>query len=354
MPVEKAPETMLSNRESKLNSPREVKRLERIQREKGATPPSFRLISKGGLKWLACAAWGRESWAVHAFSTRLGTRGGALARGLNLGYTPGESRARVERNRAAFFKTIGARDFELAEIHQVHSTLIYRVRRGKHGAIEYLPSGYPAGEGQGPPQGDALMTDEPGILLAVRTADCVPVLLLDSKRRAVAAIHAGWKGMLGGIVEKTAGEMRRQFGSRPGDIFAAVGPSIGACCYEVGEEVAEHFRGGFADGECFVVSPELEEDSGGSAQKRAPYPPPFLSKAPPGHGPDPAPRPHLDLVAAARYQLLRAGVLSSRIAVAGLCTATRTDLFFSYRKEGNHTGRMMAVIGIRRRGSGKR
>ncbi|HET7840020.1 MAG TPA: peptidoglycan editing factor PgeF [Terriglobia bacterium] len=303
------------------------------------------------MKWLACAALSLERWAVHAFSTRLGARGGGLARGLNLGFTPGESRARVERNRTAFFRAMGARGFDLAEIRQVHSTLIYRVRRGERGVIEYLPSGYPPGEGQGPPQGDALMTDEPGILLAVRTADCVPVLLLDSRRRAVAAIHAGWKGMLGGIVEKTAGEMRRQFGSRPGDLFAAVGPSIGVCCYEVGEEVAEHFRGGFAGGENFVVSGEIE-DAGGPAQKRAPYPPPFLSKTPPGHGPDPAPRPHLDLVATARYQLLRAGVLSSHIAVAGFCTASRTDLFFSYRKEGSHTGRMMSVIGIRR--SGKR
>ncbi len=339
---------MVSNRISKLNWARKGNP---VPRDRTPDPASFEFLSKGAVKWLASAALSREPWAVHAFSTRLGARGGELARGLNLGFTPGESRPRVLRNRAAFYRAIGAKDFEPAEIRQIHSTLVYRVRRGKSGAIEYLPSGYPAGEGQGAPQGDALITDEPGILLAVRTADCVPVLLLDSKRRAVAAIHAGWKGMLGGIVEKTAGEMMRQFNSRPRNLFAAVGPSIGVCCYEVGEEVAEHFRGGFAGGEHFLVTGETDEEAAGPEQKRAPYPPPFLSNTPPGHGPDPAPRPHLDLIAAARYQLRRAGLLSSRIAVAGLCTASRADLFFSHRKEGSHTGRMMSVIGIRRSGN---
>lgn len=331
---------------SKLNSPRGRKPGGERRPEEDSIPGPFTLASRQSLKWLQGAALSRHPWAVHAFSTRLGSTGGTLARGLNLGFTPGESQARVKRNRAAFLGAIGARDFDLAEIRQIHSTLVFRACRGKRGEIEYLPCGYPAGAGQNPPQGDALITDEPGILLAVRTADCVPILLADPKRRAVAAIHAGWKGMLGGIVEKTAGEMRRQFDSHPRDLIAAVGPSIGVCCYEVGEDLAEHFRGGFAGGEQFVVSGESEE-AGGPAPKRASYPPPFLSKAPPGHGPDPAPQPHLNLIAAAQYQLRRAGVPSSHIAVAGLCTASRTDLFFSHRKEGSHTGRMMAVIGIK-------
>ncbi len=338
---------MVTERISKLNSPRGAGRPGRATEDEVLLRQPFKLVSRGRVQWLASARLSSLRWALHAFSTRLGAEGGTLARGLNLGFTPGESRARVERNRRAFFKAIRAQDFSLAEIRQIHSTLVFRACRGKGGEIKYLPCGYPAGAGRSSPQGDALITDEPGILLAVRTADCVPILLTDTIRRAVAAIHAGWKGMLGGIVEKTAGEMRRQFDSRPCDLFAAVGPSIGVCCYEVGEDLAEHFRGGFAGGENFVVSGESEE-AGGPAQKRAPYPPPFLSKAPPGHGPDPAPRPHLNLIAAAQYQLRRAGVPSSHIAVAGLCTASRTDLFFSHRKEGSHTGRMMAVIGIKR------
>jgi purine-nucleoside/S-methyl-5'-thioadenosine phosphorylase / adenosine deaminase len=248
-------------------------------------------------------------------------------------------------NRKGFLGALSAGGFDLAEVHQIHSTLVFRVLRARGGKLQYLPSGYslPSRTGRPTPQGDALITNEPGILLSVRSADCVPVLLLDPERRAVAAIHAGWKGMLGCIAEKTVGEMRRLFGSRPAAMFAAIGPSIRACCYEVGEDLAGAFCGRFAEGDRFVREPP--EDRRG----RDPYPPPFVSQKPPGHGTDRAPRPHLDLVAAARYQLRRAGLLSSHIELADFCTSCRADLFFSHRKEGSHTGRLMAVIGIRPR-----
>lgn len=265
--------------------------------------------------------------------------------GLNLGFTPGERRARVAQNRKAFVRALRARGFYLAEVHQIHSTVVYRVARGAGGRLEYLPSGYPPPSNRGArlPQGDALMTAEPGILLTVRSADCVPVLLADAEKRVVAAVHAGWKGMLEGIVEKTAGEMRRVFGSRPRALLAVIGPSIRACCYEVGEEVESAYCGRYPNGEEFFRKATEEKTS----LERNPSPPPFLSFVPPGHGPDPAARPHLDLAAVARFQLRRAGLAGSQIRTGDFCTSCRTELFFSYRKEGSRTGRMMAAIGIR-------
>jgi YfiH family protein len=303
----------------------------------------FKIVSCGAIQWLQGAAASRRSGILHAFSTRAGGGSRSPAAGLNLGFTPGEARSRVRRNLAEFLSALGAEAFDLAEVHQIHSTLVYRVRRAKNARLQYLPCGYPlpSEANKSVPEGDALITDEPGILLSVRSADCVPILLVDFERRAVAAIHAGWKGMLGGVAEKTAGEMQRQFDSRPGAMRAAIGPSIRACCYEVSEDLAAAFCGAFTEGERFVRKPPLNQ------RGREPYAPPFLSFAPPGHGPDGAPRPYLDLVAAARYQLLRAGLSPSHIHVADFCTACRTDLFFSHRKEGSHTGRMMAVIGIR-------
>jgi purine-nucleoside/S-methyl-5'-thioadenosine phosphorylase / adenosine deaminase len=308
---------------------------------------NFKIVLRGGMKWLECADLTRQPWVLHAFSTRAGGGSRAPASGLNLGFTPRDARARVRDNRKSFFSALGASQYPLAEVRQIHSALVYRVRRAGRGKLQYLPCGASAHSitGQPAPQGDALITDEPGILLPVRTADCVPILLMDPERRVVAAIHAGWKGMLGCIAEKAVGEMRRGFDSRPGAILAAIGPCIRACCYEVGEDLAGAFCGRFTEGERFVLRPP--EDKPG----RDPYPPPFLSLAPPGHGSDGAPRPHLDLVAAAQYQLRRAGLLPRHVHLADFCTACQTDLFFSHRKEGSHTGRMMAVIGIRPPGS---
>jgi purine-nucleoside/S-methyl-5'-thioadenosine phosphorylase / adenosine deaminase len=159
----------------------------------------------------------------------------------------------------------------------------------------------------------------------------------------LAAVHAGWRGALARIIEKSVGEMRRVFGSRPTDLLAVLGPSIRACCYEVGPEVVDAFTGRFAEGERFFVEPP----HGTRARSvEARYPALFLTQTPPGHARRAA-AAHLDLVAVAHRQLISAGVSSPRIAVADFCTACRTDLFFSHRREGGQTGRMMAVIGIR-------
>ncbi len=331
---------------------------------------SFTLTSRSGVSWFQSRRLDGFSWLLHAFSTRLeqpddrSGRGNdgleshqdGLVEGLNLGFVPHASADRVADNRNRLCREIGAADFTTAEIHQIHSVLVFEVGRdGSSGdSLGYFPAGAaedhlreasgPMGNQEGRRSGDALITTEAGILLSVRTADCLPVLLADPRRRAVGAVHAGWRGALGRIVEKSTGEMRRVYDSNPEDMVAVLGPSIRACCYEVGQEVVEAFDGQFACSDQFFT-PATPEDAARARRER--YPLEFLTMMPPGHGPEAASSVHLDLVAVARHQLLAGGIRESNIAVAPYCTACRTDLFYSYRRQGPRAGRMMAVVGIR-------
>jgi YfiH family protein len=304
------------------------------------------MVSRGGLEWLECTSFSRFPGLLHAFSTRRGGVSEGPAAGLNLGFVTADARANVEENRQRFFAALGTEGYSLAALRQRHSTHIYLVMRGASGQLEYRPAGFPAPQPPGHPLpvGDALVTDQPGVLLSVRTADCLPVLLLDPRRRAIAAIHAGWRSALGRIVEKTVGLMRAVCGSDPHQLLAALGPGIRACCYQVGEEVVAAFCGRFAQGETFFREALRENPS---ASFTARHPQLFLSGQAPGHAPQPVPVARLDLVAVAEDQLRLAGVPSSNIRAAPFCTACRTDLFFSHRREGKGTGRMMGVIGIR-------
>jgi hypothetical protein len=304
---------------------------------------NFKMVSRGGLGWLEAVRLGKFPWLVHAFSTRQGGTSQAPCAGLNLGFTESDVRARVEENRRRFFHQLGAGDFALAPLRQVHSSHSWVMARDHDGhlAWQLAGAGDPA-SAPDPPAGDGLMTAEPGILLTIRIADCLPLLLVDPQRRAVAAVHAGWRGALARIIEKAVGDMRRALGSDPQRLIAAVGPSIRACCYEVGAEVVDAFHGGFARAERFFRPlPTLAEAAAGHASI------PFLNAHPPGHAPEHAPAAHLDLTAVAREQLECAGVKPANILVADFCTACRTDLFFSHRREGSRTGRQVAAIGIR-------
>lgn len=309
---------------------------------------AFTFVSRRGLSWLECSRLSKLPWLVHAFSTRRGGAGKGPAAGLDLGLVPPDesaAAASLRENRRRFFERLGTRDFSLAEVRQVHSAVIYQVAFGSSGKLVYYPSGLPLPlPGRHRPKGDALLTAEPGLLLCARSADCLQILLVDTRHRAVAAVHAGWRGALARVVEKTVQEVRRLFGSQPRDLVAAIGPSIRACCYEVGEEVLDAFCGGFPNGEKFFRKPERKDFArAGTLADRAS----FLANHSPAHSPPRQSTAHLDLVAVARDQLRSAGMPPSNIEAAPFCTACRTDLFFSHRKEGSRTGRMMAVIGIR-------
>ena len=175
--------------------------------------------------------------------------------------------------------------------------------------------------------------------LAVLTADCFPVLLVDTKKKAVGAFHAGWRGTVKRIVEKGVGIMRLEFGSRPEDIHAAIGPGIQQCSFEVGEEVEDAFHTQFA------YAAELFHHVQESDAVRERYPMLFMNQRAPGHG-DPCIKVHLDLREANRRQLLAAGVPEANITALKDCTVCQPRKFFSHRAERGKTGRQMALVGI--------
>lgn len=278
-------------------------------------------------------------WLVHGFSTRRGGAARPARRGLDLGRGPGRSPAAAE-NRRLFLSALGARAYRDAALDQIHSATVFEVRT-KDSAPTFSLAAYelPLTFRRRPP-GDALTTCDARILLEIRTADCMPILIADTAGRAVAAIHAGWRGALARIVEKAVGEMRRLYGARPERLVVALGPSIQPCCYEVGEEVVDAFTGRFVNSAKFF---QKADDSAGHAFPGMP----FLSLAPPGHARRHGSGYALDLAAVAQDQLLAAGVKPDHIEASALCTSCNRDLFFSYRRDGVSTGRMAAVIGIR-------
>jgi polyphenol oxidase len=267
-------------------------------------------------------------WLIHGFSTRRGGYSRAYGgNALNLGFTRPDSKSAVERNRAAFLALLGAngrRPWPLVTLRQIHSDLIHPVTA--------LPDD--------PLAGDGLITQTPGLLLAIQTADCLPVIIVDPKRRAVGVFHAGWRGTVKRIVEKSVGEMRRHFGSHARDLVAAIGPGVHNCCYTVGEEVRDKFHSQFAY--AAALFHEVKE----SDPVREKYPMLFLTARAPGHSKLPV-NIFLDLVEANRRQLLAAGVPRRNIEASQLCTSCHTDLLFSYRGEKGITGRMMGVVGIK-------
>ncbi len=275
-----------------------------------------------GIRILQSPALAKLPWLVHGFSTKPGgvsTQDSQKV--LNLGFTDWDTRENVLENRRRFQSALDATNLKLISLKQIHSDVIH--------LFDTAPSEIC--------QGDASVTNRPGLLLGVQTADCVPILLVDPKKRAVAAIHAGWRGTLARIIVKAIGQMQMQFKSNPADLLAAIGPSIGGCCYEVGTEVATQFLSQFAE------APDWFDEFRTGDE---PNPVQWLNMMPPGHQPPPK-NVLLDLRKANRAQLLGAGLRAPNISVSDLCTACRLDLLFSYRKEGPQSGRLMSVIGIR-------
>ena len=308
-------------------------RLDRAAAEELFCPAPPPRVAPNGVQWLAVPGWRKVPWLWHGFSTR---RGGASrayciedAPGeLNLGYTASDSREAVTRNRSLLAEAVsGNPDTPLVLVRQIHSSVLHRAMAA--GANRERPC-----------KADGLFTDQPGLLLGIQTADCIPVLVADRKRRVVAAFHAGWRGTVKRIVENGVGRMRLEFGSRPEDLIAAVGPGIGACCYAVGEEVLSEFESQFQ------YARELFHEVYSTDAVRNKYPMLFLTQRAPGHSPI-GPSLHVDLVEANRRQLLAAGLKPRAIHTLGGCTSCEQDLFFSHRASQGHAGRMMAVIGIK-------
>jgi YfiH family protein len=310
-----------------------VDRLERSAPEELLRPAPEPRAAPNGVRFLAVPAMEKIPWLWHGFSTRQGGVSRAYcsedaAGELNLGFTAVDSRDAVERNRTLFAEAVsGSSATPLITLRQIHSNLVSAVSAGDAGRDR-------------PWKADGIITGERGVLIGIQTADCIPVLVADRKHRVVGAFHAGWRGTVKRIVETGVGRMRIEYGSRPQDLVAAIGPGAGPCCYAVGEEVLSEF------GSQFVYSRELFHEVYSSDAVHNKYPMLFLTQRAPGHSPI-GPSLHLDLIEANRRQLLDAGLSARSIHITGGCTHCETELFFSHRASRGYAGRMISAIGIK-------
>lgn len=244
----------------------------------------------------------REERCIHAVTTKDQT--GAYEGSLAL--HTGQERSCIVKNRKQAASLLGAEgQYRFVTANQTHGSHIEVITEKKD-------RGWESAEGV-VPECDALITDVEEVILAILTADCVPILLYDPKQGAIGAVHAGWRGTQAEIAFKTVQKMKEAFGSNPEEIIAGIAPSIGRCCYEVGEEVAQFFK----------KEPEVLEKRGQSYR--------------------------LDLPLANKIQLLAAGLTEENIEMSGICTACETKRFFSYRKEKGCAGRFMSMIGLKQK-----
>ncbi|HEX8747654.1 MAG TPA: peptidoglycan editing factor PgeF [Pyrinomonadaceae bacterium] len=267
-------------------------------------------LERAGFTWrerdsvraLSCLALERDGF-TNGFSTRLGGTSPMPQDALNLAGFNEDAAENIHENRRRFLRLFDG-DWVLTAVWQMHSADVRTVRDREDARSDEERC-------------DALTTAAPGVLLAVKSADCVPVILGDSRTGASAAAHAGWRGTVARIVERTLERMSAEYGTRAEDVRAAIGPAAGACCYEVGAEVIDAFRSNFEDADS-LFQPRRE-----------------------GHA-------LIDLQRANRNQLIQSGVREEQIHTAPFCTMCRTDLFFSYRREKSihgRVGRLMSVIG---------
>lgn len=242
------------------------------------------------------AAYGE---VVHGVFTRLGGTSRPPYHWLNVGKSVGDDQKAVDANYGLICRTLGIHRGDIATAYQVHSANVAVVGPGDRGRVAR--------------QTDALVTNRPGVFLMLRFADCVPIAFYDPVQRAIGLAHAGWKGTLGKAAQKTVEAMMEAYGSRPADLIACIGPSIGPCCYQIGGNVAKLVN------EVFPYQPQLlHQQEDGSR--------------------------HLDLWAANWLQLAALGV--HQIEVSGLCTACHNDEFFSHRADNGCTGRFAVVVGL--------
>lgn len=242
----------------------------------------------------------------------LSTRHGGVSRGpfatLNLGWTVGDERDRVEGNYQLLCAALAVPRGDLTTTWQVHGRQIVTAAAGDRGSMIA--------------KADGIVTDVPNLPITQRYADCTPVLVYDWRRHAVGMVHAGWRGTVAGVSSALVTALTAAYGSQVDDLVAVVGPAIGPCCYQVGPEVVAAVQQAFPGVDHLLVghaaSPANGHDGAGPANV------------------------HFDLWEANRWQLARAGI--GHIEVSGVCTRCRRDVYFSHRGDAGHTGRFAAVM----------
>lgn len=258
--------------------------------------------TRGELRWLTSS---HLEGTLHCFSTRCGgvSEGPRASLSLRL---PGDDREKVLENFRILGDAVGFRPEHAVLSQQMHTDIVRPVTHAQRGLGLYRP---------GDMDCDALITDQPGLMLTVFSADCCTILLRCRRTGAVGAVHAGWRGTAQGIVKKTVEAMVRQYGADPARMDAAIGPCISRCCFETDADVPEAMRAALGT----LAEPAIE-------QRGAKY--------------------HVDLKALNRTWLQLAGVPAAQIDTSDLCTCCREDLFFSHRRNGEARGAMAAMIGI--------
>ena len=268
---------------------------------------SFVTHRENSLTWLTSP---QLSGVRHGFSTRGGGVSPAPFDSLNLRTGCGDSPENLRENFRRFCGAIGADVGRVVLAKQVHETTVRRCTAADAGKGLWSERDYTA---------DALITNEPGLPLVVFSADCGIILLYDPVQRAVGAVHAGWRGCAAGILEKTVAAMTAEYGAKPGNMLAAIGPCIGQCCFETDGDVPA------------AMEAALGNDASPCVERRgAKY--------------------HVDLAGLNRQWLLRSGLTPDHIDTCGLCTACRPDLFWSHRKMGEARGAQIAMISLSKEG----
>lgn len=258
---------------------------------------------------------------MHAVFTRRGGYSGPPYAGLNLSFTTGDDPETVRHNRAEVTAALGMPLVGARPVHDAHALVIERDLADPAAPDGTVPWHERLQARLRRIEADAMLTDLENVALCWAYGDCAPILLYDPEHRAVGMVHAGWRGTARGVVPAAIAAMRDRYGTRPASLLAALGPAIGACCYEVSEAVRETFAAHPLASECAVFA-ETTSAAG-------------------------TPRLSLDVAASNQRQLLASGVLSEHIEVSGFCTGCRTDLFYSNRREPKPNGRFAVAIGLR-------
>ena len=272
-------------------------------------PIGFTLRTKNSLKYLTIPAFDQTGLVANGFSTRQGGVSEGHYQSLNLGTHVNDDIQKVVENRKILLSALSLDIKDMVAAQQVHGKRVHYVTQADvgRGAVSNETA---------LPDTDALITDQKGIVLTSYYADCVPLYILDPVRKAIGLAHAGWKGTVLKIGLDTIVAMQAQFGTNPKDCLVAIGPSIGACCYEVDERVIAEFKANFKN-DANLLSEELS----GKAK--------------------------LNLWEANREVFREAGVPEENITSAELCTSCHNDLFFSYRKEAGKTGRLASIMALK-------
>jgi polyphenol oxidase len=265
----------------------------------------FTLAKNNTIPYLQAAVFAECNFLTHAFCTRQGGTSREDYKSFNMSFREGDEEFRVLQNWGKLADAFAIPLEQFLVLNQVHRDDIFVIKPqgiyfSSRAELDY----------------DAIVSNRPGLAICIKTADCVPVLIVDKVRKVIAAVHAGWRGTALGISAKVIRLMQKQYGSLPQDILAAIGPSIGKCCYEVDSTTAGNF-GALKGKESFLFWKDKKN------------------------------RWMLDLPEANRRQMLDCGVPEANIELSGYCTICNADIFFSHRGSGGITGRQINFMMIK-------